>query len=137
MFTRSCSMSSAVVMTREFAWKPRSAVIMLVNVWARSTLDISTAPGLRVPAPPTPGMLSVLVPELAEGVHMLSPARSRPDALENVASTIRYGVVRVLVAGSTYDTPPDWSMATPVAPAGVWVGTWGVPPGVPLVKPHT
>src|SRR3954452_12609180 len=101
MFTRSWSMSSAVVMTREFAWKPRSAVIMLVNVWARSTLDISTAPGLRVPAPPTPGTLVVAGPEFADGVHMLSPARSRPEAFGNVARAILYGVTRELVAGST------------------------------------
>ena len=62
-------MSSAVVMTRELAWNPRSAVIMLVNVWARSTLDISTAPGLSVPAPPEPGMLSLFGPEFADGVQ--------------------------------------------------------------------
>jgi hypothetical protein len=29
------------VITRELAWKPRSAMIMNVNCWARSTLDIS------------------------------------------------------------------------------------------------
>ena len=36
--TRSCRISSEVVMTRELAWKPRWATIRLVNSWARSTL---------------------------------------------------------------------------------------------------
>src|ERR1044072_1908943 len=31
-------------MTGELAWKPRCAVIICVNVWARSTLEISTTP---------------------------------------------------------------------------------------------
>src|SRR3954454_1033493 len=111
-------MESAVEITRELAWKPRWAVIMFVKVWARSTLDISTAPAVVVPAPPWPGVLTVLVPELAEVVHLLPPWRSRPAALENVASVRRYGVTRVAEVGSMYDTPPDWSIATPVAPAG-------------------
>lgn len=43
-FTNSCSISSLLVITRELAWKPRCVTIMFVNSWARSTLDISSAP---------------------------------------------------------------------------------------------
>src|SRR5690606_9581788 len=42
--TRSSSMLSDVVMTRALDWKPRWAMIMLVNSWARSTLADSSAP---------------------------------------------------------------------------------------------
>src|SRR3954453_22494091 len=112
-------MESAVEITRELAWKPRWAVIMFVNVWARSTLDISTAPACVVPVPPTPGVLTVFVPEVAETVQVLPPLRSRPDALVNVASGRRESGLRRPSAGSTYDTPPEPSMATPVAPSGI------------------
>ena len=44
MLTRSLSISSAVEMTRELAWKPRCALIMSVNSVARSTFDISSVP---------------------------------------------------------------------------------------------
>src|SRR3954453_543939 len=100
-------------MTRELAWKPRWAVIMLVNVDARSTLDISTAPAVVVPRPSTPGVLTVFGPELADVTQRLPPSRSRPAAFENVARVIRYGVTRVWDVGSMWDTPPDWSTATP------------------------
>ena len=41
-------------MTREFAWKPRSATIRFVNSAARSTFDISSVPPDSVPRPPWP-----------------------------------------------------------------------------------
>ena len=41
-------------MTRELAWKPRWAVIMFVNVCARSTLDISIAPAVVSRGRPRP-----------------------------------------------------------------------------------
>src|SRR3954454_22330576 len=87
--TSSSSIESAVEITRELAWKPRCAVIMLVNVEARSTLDISTAPACVMPVPPPPGVLTLFWPELAETVQVLPPLRSRPEALENVASVRR------------------------------------------------
>ena len=55
-----------VVITRELAWKPRCARIRLVNSAASSTLDISSAPAMTVPAPPWPGTPSCTAPELAE-----------------------------------------------------------------------
>ncbi len=42
--TSSCSISSLVVITRAFDWKPLCVVIMFVNSCARSTFDISSAP---------------------------------------------------------------------------------------------
>jgi len=50
--TTSCSNSSEVVMTREFAWNPRWVRIRFVNSWARSTFDISSVPGATWPRPP-------------------------------------------------------------------------------------
>ena len=53
------------MMTREFAWKPRSAVIMLVISVARSTFDISSTPAFVWPKPavsgcrPSPSALAV------------------------------------------------------------------------------
>src|SRR3954452_12223481 len=114
-------MESAVEITRELAWKPRCAVIMFVNVWARSTLDISTAPACVEPVPPTPGVFTVRGPELAEADQVLPPLRSRPDAFGNVASVMRKSDLRVPVAPSMYDTPPVASMATPVASAGILI----------------
>src|SRR3954471_20466463 len=110
-------------MTRELAWKPRCAVIMLVNVDARSTLDISIAPACVAPRPLVPGVPVVFGPELDEVIHSLPPWRSRPDEFANVASARRYGVTRVWDTGSIHETPPVWSMATPVAPVGTWIAT--------------
>ena len=76
-------------MTRELAWKPRWAVIMLVNVWDRSTFDISIAPAVVTPRPAMPGVFWVFRPEFAEATHWFAPVRSRPDGFENVASEIR------------------------------------------------
>src|SRR3954468_7451201 len=84
-FTRSCSISSEVEMTRELAWKPRWAVIMFVNVWARSTLDISSAPAVVTPKLP-PGVPVVSGPELADTFQRFDEERSRPAAFGNVAS---------------------------------------------------
>ena len=42
-------------MTREVAWKPRWAMIRLVNSWARSTFDISSWPAITAPRPFRPG----------------------------------------------------------------------------------
>ncbi len=47
-FTSSVSISSAVVITRALAWKPRCAIIMLVNSSDRSTFELSSAPGVMV-----------------------------------------------------------------------------------------
>ena len=44
--TNSFNISSAVVMTRAFAWNPRCATIILVNSSERSTLEPSMAPGV-------------------------------------------------------------------------------------------
>src|SRR4051812_47298522 len=75
--TRSWSISSEVLITRELAWKPRWAVIMVVNVWARSTLDISTAPAVVKPKL-GPGAPTVAGPEFALSSQRLEPERSRP-----------------------------------------------------------
>ncbi len=72
-------------MTRELAWKPRCAVIMLVNAWARSTLDISTVPAVVKPAVAL-GVLTTGVPEFGDASQRFEPERWRPAALENVAS---------------------------------------------------
>ena len=45
---------SEVVMTLALDWNPRWAVIMLVNSFARSTLDISNAPDVTVERLPSP-----------------------------------------------------------------------------------
>ena len=55
MLTRSWRISSEVVITRELAWKPRSAMIMLVNCWARSTFEPSRKPVAIWPRPPLSG----------------------------------------------------------------------------------
>ena len=53
-------MSSAVEMTRAFAWNPRCAMIMFVNSAEMSTFEPSSAPGVMdevivPPAKPTTG----------------------------------------------------------------------------------
>src|SRR4051812_22400816 len=96
---------------------------MLVNVDARSTLDISMAPACVAPRPLRPGVPVVFGPEFDEATHSLPPWRSRPELFANVASARRYGVTRVCDTGSTQETPPVWSMATPVAPCGIWIAT--------------
>ena len=74
-------------MTRELAWKPRWAVIMFVNVWARSTLDISIAPAVVEAACRRCRACSTCAaPELADSIQRLPDARSRPAAFWNVAS---------------------------------------------------
>src|SRR5207245_11065891 len=87
-FTRSCSISSEAVMTREFAWKPRSAMIMFVNSWARSTLDISSAPADSDPLDPTPGTPTRGTPEAIDEELEESPTRTRPAGLAKVAVAI-------------------------------------------------
>ena len=82
-------MSSAAPMTREFAWKPRWAVIMLVNSVARSTFDISTVPAVvtpNVPAGVVPGVPTTAAPDAAVAVQRLPESRDRPGSLANFAS---------------------------------------------------
>jgi hypothetical protein len=83
-----------VLITRELAWKPRCAVIMLVNDWARSTLDISTAPAVVKPNW-APGVPTVGVPEFADCSQRFEPERSRPASLANVASEMKPALTRV------------------------------------------
>ena len=45
-----------MVITLELAWKPRWAMTRLVNSWARSTFDISSAPLTTEPMPALPGV---------------------------------------------------------------------------------
>ena len=63
-------------MTRELAWKPRCAVIMFVNSWARSTFDISTVPAVVKPSRRA-GVPTVAVPEFGD-----CSQRLRAGALE-------------------------------------------------------
>src|SRR5262249_15121160 len=67
-FTRSWRISSEVVITREFAWKPRWATIKLVNSAARSTFDISSVPPDIVPRPPWPATPIWAFPESADSM---------------------------------------------------------------------
>src|SRR4051812_9915352 len=106
-------------MTRELAWKPRCAVIMLVNAWARSTLDISTAPAVVKPNCAL-GVPMVGAPELDDCSQRFEPDRSRPAALLNVASDRNPAVTRVPVV-STYVTSPFWPIATLVDPGGTLI----------------
>src|SRR3712207_1054473 len=81
-FTRSCRTSSELEMTRLLAWKPRWATISPVNSSARSTLDISSAPAMRVPRPPAPGLPIAGCPELSPTRKELLPAFARPRSEE-------------------------------------------------------
>src|SRR4051812_16263647 len=96
-------MSSAVVMTRLFAWNPRWAVIRFVNSWARSTFDISTAPVVREPKPwaASPGVETSAAPELFDAVKRLPPSRVRPWSFGNFARVMYVVVVVGVVAGGT------------------------------------
>src|SRR3954463_710813 len=83
--TRSCSIWSAVEITRELAWKPRCALIMFVNSWARSTFDISTAPEVTSEKLP-PGVPTFSGPELFDADQRLLETRWRPASFAKVAS---------------------------------------------------
>ena len=56
-FISSCSISSDVVITLEFAWNPLCATIIFTNSVARSTFDCSRELGFIFPVPDTPGAL--------------------------------------------------------------------------------
>src|SRR4051794_13230471 len=101
-------MSSAVVMTRLFAWKPRWAVIRFVNSWARSTFDISTAPVVREPKPwaASPGVETSGAPELFDAVKRLPPSRVSPWSFGNFARVMYVVVVVGVVAGATGGASP-------------------------------
>src|SRR3954451_24577476 len=79
--TRSWRISSELVITRLFAWKPRWATIRPVNSSARSTLDISSAPELSTPRPPIPATPTFATPELTPTRKPELPAFSRPPGL--------------------------------------------------------
>lgn len=55
IFINSASISSLVIITFEFAWYARCVVIRFTNSRERSTFDISSAPGERVPLRPSAG----------------------------------------------------------------------------------
>src|SRR3954447_14992268 len=114
-------------MTRELAWKPRCAVIMLVNAWARSTLDISIAPDVVKPNCAL-GVPMVGVPEFADCSQRFEPERSRPDVLLNVASEMKPADTRVPVP-STYLTSPFWPIDMFVEPGGMFSSV-SAPPAV-------
>src|ERR1700754_790851 len=76
-FTRSWSISSAVVIVRELASKPRCASIMLVNSDASSTFDISSVPEIVRPKP-LPGVPSWALPEAALSIQLEPVVRTRP-----------------------------------------------------------
>jgi hypothetical protein len=117
-FTSSWSISSDVVITRLLAWKPRSAVIMLVNSWARSTFDISTAPGIRVPRPFVPAMLAVSAPELFVAIQLLPETRWRPASFGKVAREMT-AILVTTPAESVTDTVPFWATVTDCEPGGI------------------
>src|ERR1700760_3230633 len=75
--TRSCSISSAVLIVRELASKPRCASIMLVNSVASSTFDISSVPLIVRPKLP-PGVPSWALPEAALSIQLEPVVRTRP-----------------------------------------------------------
>src|ERR1700679_1469417 len=83
-FTRVWSISSAVVIVRELASKPRCASIMLVNSVANSTFDISSVPEIVMPNLP-PGVPSSALPEATLSTQLLPVVRSRPGSLEKRA----------------------------------------------------
>src|SRR3954447_11647827 len=70
----------------EFAWKPRCAMIRLVNSCPRSTFDISNEPAARVPALPVPGACMRTLPEAPVARKCESPAFCRPAGFGKVAS---------------------------------------------------
>src|SRR3954447_5633302 len=84
-FTRSWSSSSDEVMIFEFAWKPRWAMIRLVNSWPRSTLDISSEPAAKVPAVPVPAACMSTLPEAPVDRKCESPAFWSPAGFGKVA----------------------------------------------------
>src|SRR5262249_31057882 len=116
-------MSSAVVMTRLFAWYPRWAVIRFVNSWARSTFDISTAPVVSEPKPwaESPGVDTSAGPELFETENRLPPSRFRPWSFANFASVTYVVVVTGGVPGVMTVTAPFGSIDTDVAFAGMLI----------------
>src|ERR1700748_288866 len=83
-FTRSWSISSAVVIVRELASKPRCASIMLVNSVANSTFDISSVPEIVMPNLP-PGVPSSALPEATLSIQLLPVVRWSPGSLEKRA----------------------------------------------------
>ena len=115
--------------TRELAWKPRCAVIICVNVWARSTLDISTTPEVVKPNC-GPGWPVVGAHEFADCSQRLEPERSRPAEFGNVASERKPADTRVPVP-STNVTSPFWAMPTLVEPAGTWISCAAPPASWP------
>src|SRR5207302_4628608 len=87
--TRSWSISSLAVMIREFAWKPRWAMIRLVNSWARSTFDISSVPAAIDPRPAVPGVPTSACPEAPDARKRLWPALTRPAGLLKAPRAMR------------------------------------------------
>ena len=75
-------------MTRLFAWKPRSAVIIPVNCVARSTFDISSAPVVTEPRPPVAAVPMLAAPDAEVAAKLFWPARRRPAELRKLASAI-------------------------------------------------
>ena len=115
-FTRSCSISSAVEMTREFAWNPRCAVIMVVNWVARSTFDISSMPATVWPKPVVFGVpFTDILPALplpAEAQDaLLRRAGPIGALLQAIESQVNSGKV----------TPDGASQALDLAEAYAWL----------------
>ena len=104
-------------MTRPFAWKPRWAMIMLVNSFARSTFDISRAPLVTSDCAPESANPSTglpgMTPNLAHGLGLrvqrgLAPrvggAREVDD--ETVRRVDEARLVLCLTAGLDADGDP-------------------------------
>src|SRR4051812_12862203 len=80
---------------------------MLVNSWARSTFDISTAPGVTSPAPDTPGASTVAAPEFWDAWNLFPDIRWRPLSFGNFAR---------LIVATTAETPAVTVITSPFWP---------------------
>src|ERR1700761_7906818 len=138
MLTRSWRISSLVVITRELAWKPRCAMTRLVNSWARSTFDISSAPLVIKPRPPEPAAPTWARPEFTVLRNIESPTFSRPLTLLKLAratwpsvclrplekTPTIWPVLETVYELSTPDAEPSelltWAVVSPL----YWVTSW-------------
>ncbi len=91
---------------RELAWKPRCVIIIDVNSSDKSTLDISSAPGVIRPRSPVPAAPICGMPELRDASNIVSPAFIKPPLLENVATASCANVPRQAVGEHTGDDSP-------------------------------
>ena len=68
-------------MILELAWKPLCVVIMSENSFAKSTLDASKYPAIKVGVEPSPGMVAEMYPVLSPtpALKVLFPALVKPS----------------------------------------------------------